>query len=146
LFSEVLMDYYQTIATASLILQIAALCMLFAGLAFKGRKKLRQHGLAMVAAVAVHTVLILVWMIPSFASLFAVSTNFTDIITMAIMAHAFTGIAADGLGIWLVASWRLRADMTTCFAKKGAMRVTIGLWLITMLLGILLYLKVMQIL
>lgn len=100
----------------------------------------------MVAAVATHTVLILVWMVPSFASLFTVSTNFAEVITVTIMAHAFIGVAADAFGIWLVASWRLRADMSACFAKKGVMRVTIGLWLIALFLGILLYLKIMQIL
>lgn len=88
----------------------------------------------------------IVWMVPSFASLFTVSTNFADAFTVAIVAHALTGVAADAFGVWLVASWRLRADMSACFAKKGIMRVTIGLWLIALFLGILLYLKITQIL
>ncbi|MCW4008207.1 MAG: hypothetical protein NWF09_05930 [Candidatus Bathyarchaeota archaeon] len=140
------MDYYQTVATVSLILQVAALCLIFAGLELKRRKRLRQHGLAMLAAVAMHTVLILVWMVPSFASLFIASTNFADAFVVAALVHAFSGVAADALGIWLVASWRLRADMQVCFAKKGVMRITIVLWLIALLLGIALYLKIIQIL
>ncbi|MEM2107694.1 MAG: hypothetical protein QXL10_00205 [Candidatus Bathyarchaeia archaeon] len=140
------MDYYQIIATVSLILQVAALCLIFAGLELKRRKMLRQHGLVMLAAVAMHTMLILAWMTPSFASLFTSSTNFADAFVVAILVHAFSGVAADALGVWLVASWRLREDIQACFAKKGVMRITIALWLIALLLGMALYLKIIQIL
>ncbi|MCX8153517.1 MAG: hypothetical protein N3E52_03680 [Candidatus Bathyarchaeota archaeon] len=140
------MDYYQTVATASLILQIATLCVMFAGLAFKRQKRLRQHGLTMLAAVTMHTGLILAWMVPSFTALFISPTNLIDIFVVAILAHAFTGAVADALGIWLVASWRPREDMQACFAKKRVMRVTTVLWLIALLLGFVLYLKIIKIL
>ncbi|MGB9914374.1 MAG: hypothetical protein ACPLIG_00355 [Candidatus Bathyarchaeales archaeon] len=140
------MDYYQAIAAVSLILQVAAICLISAGLALKRRKRLRQHGLVMLAAVAMHTVLIFAWMVPSFASLFTSSTGFADVFTLVILAHAFSGIVADALGVWVVASWRLRADIQACFAKKGVMRITIVLWLIALLLGMTLYLKIIQIL
>jgi len=140
------MDYYQLVATISLTIQIAVLVLLFTGIWLKGMKKFRQHGITMLTAVVLHTIMILAWMIPSFSSLFSPpsSINLADIITVTILVHAFTGIAADILGIWLVASWRLRADMKTCFAKKSAMRVTITLWLIALVLGIILYLKIIQ--
>lgn len=138
------MDYYQIAATISLIFQIAVLVLLFAGVGLKGRKKFRQHGIVMLTAVVLHTIIILAWMVPSF-TLSVPGSNLADIIVVTILVHAFTGIAADLLGIWLVASWRLRADMKTCFAKKSLMRVTITLWLITLFLGIVLYLKFIQI-
>jgi uncharacterized membrane protein YozB (DUF420 family) len=100
----------------------------------------------MLTAVVLHTVMILAWMIPSFSSFFRFpgSTNLADIIVVTTLVHAFMGIATDILGIWLVASWRLQADMKTCFAKKRIMRVTLTLWLIALVLGIILYLKIIQ--
>jgi uncharacterized membrane protein YozB (DUF420 family) len=139
------MDYYQIAATISLIFQIVVLVLLFAGVGLKGRKKFRQHGIVMLTAVVLHTIIILAWMVPSFSLSFSGSINLADVIVVTILVHAFMGIAADLLGIWLVASWRLRADMKTCFAKKSLMRVTITLWLITLFLGIVLYLKIIQI-
>jgi uncharacterized membrane protein YozB (DUF420 family) len=139
------MDYYQIAATISLILQIVVLVLLFAGVGLKGRKRFRQHGIVMLTAVVLHTIIILAWMVPSFSASFSGSINLADMIVVTILVHAFMGITADLLGIWLVASWRLRADMKTCFAKKSLMRVTITLWLITLFLGIVLYLKIIQI-
>jgi uncharacterized membrane protein YozB (DUF420 family) len=139
------MDYYQIAATISLILQIVVLVLLFAGVGLKGRKKFRQHGIVMLTAVVLHTIIILAWMVPSFSASVLGSINLADMIVVTILVHAFMGIAADLLGIWLVASWRLRADMKTCFAKKSLMRVTMTLWLITLFLGIVLYLKIIQI-
>jgi uncharacterized membrane protein YozB (DUF420 family) len=54
------------------------------------------------------------------------------------------GITADILGIWLVASWRLKVELKTCFAKKKFMRATITLWLIALVLGFILYLKIIR--
>ena len=139
------MDYYQIVATISLVLQIVVLVLLFAGVGLKGRKKFRQHGIVMLTAVVLHTIIILAWMVPSFSLSFSGSINFADMIVVTILVHAFMGIAADLLGIWLVASWRLRADMKTCFAKKSLMRVTMTLWLIALFLGIVLYLKIIQV-
>jgi uncharacterized membrane protein YozB (DUF420 family) len=140
------LDYFQVVATISMIIQIVVLVLLFIGIWLKGTKKFRQHGIAMLAAVALHTVTIVAWMVPSFSSIFTPSgaIDFADVLTVAIMTHAVTGIAAAILGIWLVASWRLKTDMKTCFAKKSAMRVTITLWLIALAIGVILYLKVMQ--
>ena len=139
------MRYYQIAATISLIFQIVVLVLLFAGMGLKGRKKFRQHGIVMFTAVVLHTIIILAWMVPSFSLSFSGSINFADMIVVTILVHAFMGIAADLLGIWLVASWRLRADMKTCFAKKSLMRVTMALWLIALFLGIVLYLKIIQV-
>jgi len=139
-------DYYQVVATSSLFIQIVVLVLLIGGYWLKRMKKFRQHGITMLTSVVLHTVMILAWMIPSFSSFLgsSVSINLADMIVVTILVHAFMGIAADLLGIWLVASWRLRADMKTCFAKKSIMRVTITIWLIALVLGIMLYLKVIQ--
>lgn len=140
------MDYFQTVATISLVIQIVVLVLLLGGYWLKRNKKFRQHGITMLTAVVLHIVVILAWMIPSFSSLFSApgAVNFADMLTVTILVHAFTGIAAVILGIWIVATWRLQADMKTCFAKKKIMRVTLALWLTALVLGIILYLKIIQ--
>jgi uncharacterized membrane protein YozB (DUF420 family) len=140
------MDYYQLVATISLAVQIVVLVLLLGGYSLKSMKKFRQHGITMLTAIVLHTVMILAWMMPSFRGFFSSfgPINLADMIMVTILIHAFMGIAADLLGIWLVASWRLRAGMKTCFAKKSSMRVTITLWLIALVLGIILYLKIIQ--
>ena len=140
------MDYFQLVATISLVIQIVVLVLLFGSIWLKGKKKFRQHGMTMLIAVVLHIVVILAWMIPSFSSVFSApgAINLADMLTVAILVHAFTGIAAVILGIWMVASWRLQADMKTCFAKKKIMRVTLALWLTALVLGIILYLKIIQ--
>jgi uncharacterized membrane protein YozB (DUF420 family) len=140
------MDDYQLVATISLVTQIVVLVLLFGGIWLKGKKKYRQHGIMMLTAVVLHTVVILAWMIPSFSSLLSSHStlNPVDAFMVTILVHAFMGIATVILGFWLVASWRLQVDVKACFAKKKAMRVTLTLWLITLVLGIILYLKIIQ--
>jgi uncharacterized membrane protein YozB (DUF420 family) len=132
------MSYYQIAATISLILQIVVLVLLFVGVGLKVRKKFRQHGIAMLTAVVLHTITIIVVMIPSFIIGFS-SINLANALVVTTLVHAFVGITALLLGVWLVASWRLKADMKTCFAKKNIMLVTITIWLIALFLGIFTY-------
>jgi len=133
-------------ATLSLVIQLVVIGLLLGGVWLKVVKKFRQHGITMLAAVVLHAVMIFAWMIPSFSLFISPgSINLVDTITVMILVHAFTGIAATVLGIWLVAAWRLQADMKTCFAKKRVMLVTITLWLMALVIGISLYLKIIQI-
>ena len=139
------MEYYQIVATVSLSIQIAVLFLLIGGFTLKRMKKYRQHGITMTSALALHFTVILTWMIWSlWAFLRPGSTNLVDIFTVITLAHASVGITAGLLGVWIVSSWRLRANMQMCFAKKRIMLVTLTLWLIALSLGIILYLKVMQ--
>jgi uncharacterized membrane protein YozB (DUF420 family) len=135
------MDFYTLLATLSLIVQFVVLALLFGGLWLKKTKKFRQHGIVMLTAVVLHTITILVVMMPTFISGFSSpgSIDLANALVVTTLVHAFVGIAALLLGVWLVASWRLRADMQTCFAKKGIMRVTITIWLIALFLGIFMY-------
>jgi hypothetical protein len=54
------------LATVSLVLQIVILVLLVGSVGLKGRKKFRQHGMTMLLAVVLHTITILLVMIPSF--------------------------------------------------------------------------------
>jgi uncharacterized membrane protein YozB (DUF420 family) len=133
-------------ATLSFVIQLVVLGLLIGGYLLKTTKKFRQHGITMLTALVLHAVIVLAWMIPSLSLFISPSSiNLADTITVIILVHAFMGVVAIILGVWLVGSWRLRADMRTCFAKKNVMRVTITLWLIALVLGIILYLKIIQI-
>ncbi len=136
------MDPYQLEATISLITQIVVLLLLLGSVWLKGKKQYRQHGILMLIAVVLHTVVVLAWMIPIFSSIFSFPTNILNPLVAAIFVHAITGIATILLGIWLVASWHLKVDVKNCFTKKKAMRATMALWIITLILGIIMYLKI----
>jgi uncharacterized membrane protein YozB (DUF420 family) len=133
------MDIYVLLATANLTLQIVVLGLLIRGYWLKRMKKFRQHGINMLTAVVLHIIMVLSVMIPSLLAISEANLGAT-IVTIA-MVHGITGIATVFLGVWLVASWRLRTSLETCFAKKKVMLVTLSLWLVTLSLGILLYLS-----
>jgi uncharacterized membrane protein YozB (DUF420 family) len=136
------MDFYQLVATVSLVLQIIVLGLLLGGYMLKRAKKFRYHGIAMLAAVVLHLTVIFALMIPSFflTVIPIISANAASALALIAPFHAIIGIVAAVLGVWIVASWRLRTSLQYCTPKKRIMLVTFTLWVITLLLGILLYL------
>ncbi len=132
-----------SIPEISLVLQISILVLFVFAVVMKSRKKFRYHGLVMLVAVALHIVGVLVVMVPSFGLFFGFgSINLADGITVITLVHAFAGVAAALLGVWLVGSWHLKTDLQGCFRKKRLMDVTSGLWMLAIVLGIVIYLKI----
>ena len=132
------MDLYTLIATVSLVLQIIILFLLFGGYGLKAKKKFRQHGIVMLVAVVLHTITILAVMFPSFR---AIMTGDVPILISTITSiHGVLGIVAEVLGIWIVASWRLRTSLQYCMPKKKWMLLTIISWLTAIILGVIIYL------
>jgi uncharacterized membrane protein YozB (DUF420 family) len=132
------MDIYQLIATINLSLQIAVFFLLMGGYKLKRMKKFRQHGIAMFTAVVLHTISILVIMIPSFSVI--IPGSFPVIVLAVTSLHGILGILTEILGVFIVASWRLRTSLQYCTPKKKLMRFTLILWLSALILGILVYL------
>ena len=128
-------------ATVSLVIQIVVLGLLFFGYTLKKKQKFRQHGLTMLCAVVLHAITIFAVMVPSFVGGFSPpgAIDFSNMLVVIAMVHAVTGVIAFILGVGLVTSWRLRKDLKPCFAKKQFMRVTIMIWMIALVLGIVLY-------
>ena len=128
-------------ATASLIIQIFVLSLLFYGYALKKKQKFRQHGLAMLGAVVLHAVTIFAVMVPSFVGGFSGpgAIDFSNMLVVLALVHTVAGVVALILGVVLAVNWRLRNDLKPCFAKKQIMRVTITIWMIALVLGIVLY-------
>lgn len=128
-------------ATASLIIQIFVLGLLFCGYVLKKNQKFRQHGLAMLGAVVLHAITIFAVMVPSFMGGFSGpgSFDFSNMLVVLALVHTVAGVVAFVLGVVLAVNWRLRKDLKPCFAKKQIMRVTITIWMIALVLGIGLY-------
>ena len=135
------MEFYKILALFSLISQSLAFLLMVIAMGLKARRKLRLHGIAMFVAVVLHTVTLLVVMGPSFSiSLIPyISENPLTSISLISIVHGVTGLLAWLLGLWIVATWRLNVSLQNCSRRKGAMRVTLALWLIALILGFLIY-------
>ncbi|MCW4031068.1 MAG: hypothetical protein NWE80_01750 [Candidatus Bathyarchaeota archaeon] len=134
------MDFQTLVATISLFLQIAVLLMLFGSLVLKGKKKFRQHGIAVLFAVVLHTISILAVMISSFFALTLADFPVPVLVSTIAYIHGITGIVAEVFGVWIIATWRLRTSLKYCASKKRWMRLTLVSWLIALFSGILIYL------
>ena len=135
-----------TTSTVSMIIQLVVLALLVIAIVLKNQKKFRYHGITMFSAVVLHLISILAVMIPSISGFFAVPEliNYADPFVVLTMVHVAAGILAAGLGIWLVGVWHLKTDMQTCFKNKRIMDITFVLWLLSIVLGVVLYLKIIQ--
>jgi hypothetical protein len=133
-------------STISLGIQMVVLGLLISGYLVKRQKKYRQHGILMLSAVVLHIISILVVMVPSFAAFFGDLSlvNFADIFVITTLIHVSAGLLAALLGIWLVSSWHLQTNLQTCFKKKRVMDVTLILWLLAIVLGVVLYSAIIQ--
>ena len=133
-----------TDATISLAIQITVLALLIIAVTLKNRKKFRQHGITMTAAVVLHIITILYVMIPSLTS-FTSSPGTSlglDPIVIISFIHVALGFITVSLGIWIAASWHLKTDLQTCFNNKRLMKPTLALWFIAILLGVTMYITI----
>jgi len=125
----------------NLLLQIAILLLLLLGYKFKRDKNLMRHGLTMAVAVILHTIAILLVMIPSFITYFGILLRDTASPGVTITwVHAIMGILAEILGIFLVAIWRFRPQPKMACAKwRWLMKPLLALWTFALILGIAFY-------
>lgn len=125
------------IADGNLILQFVIFALLLVGLFFKQKGKFVFHGSTMLIAVVLNAASFFLVMRPSFATFdFSVLDSPIKIISL---AHGILGGVTEILGIFLVAAWSLQRNVQSCIKRKMIMRITITLWFIALVLGILLY-------
>lgn len=130
------------VATTTLAIQIAVFVLLIVGYQFKRQLQYRKHGTVMTSAVIVHAISIFVVMIPSFSAV--VSPTFLlpephQLVYGAGIIHAAAGVLAFLLGLWLVVAWRFERNVKRCLRRKKVMWITLGLWLLALVLGIVLF-------
>jgi uncharacterized membrane protein YozB (DUF420 family) len=134
-------------STISFVIQLVVLGLLLSAIFLKSQKKYRQHGTVMLSAVVLHIISIVIVMVPSLGAFFSMpgSVNFTNTLVIVTLVHVSAGVLAVLCGIWLVSSWHLKTDLQTCFKKKLIMDATFVLWLLAIILGIVLYLSIIQV-
>jgi uncharacterized membrane protein YozB (DUF420 family) len=134
------MDIYLLVATLSLAVQIIVLALLITAYWSMKKQKFRRHGIIMFSAVIVHLTLILGIMVPSFSIIAFTNTGLSSLKILLVTVHATFGAFAASLGVYIVASWRLRTSLKYCVPKKRIMLATFTTWLISISLGIIVYL------
>lgn len=97
------------VGNVSLILQVAILFILILGLPFArgvgSNKNFVRHGYLTVLALALHTILIFIIMIPTFANGVGTITALPILNIFNVLSHAILGTTAEVLGFIVVGSW-----------------------------------------
>ena len=125
---------------ANLILQIAILVLLVIGRRLAKNRKLLTHGKAMGALLLLHTIAILLAMLPSFLTNFGSLRNISDPRVIITWIHIILGTSAEALGVFLVSKWRFQPKSVAACVKRGSlMKSTFILWTLSAVLGIVFY-------
>jgi uncharacterized membrane protein YozB (DUF420 family) len=126
----------------NLILQIVMLIIIGVGFFYKRAKNYRMHGSFMGVAVILHILSFTTVMGPRFRQNFNLLTTATsELGVQTIWIHIIPGTTALILGILLVGAWAIRpSNIAGCFRRKRIMDITITLWLISLIFGIVTYL------
>jgi hypothetical protein len=132
------------VGNVSLALQVAILFLLVLGLPFirgqNGKKNLMWHGYSTVAALVLHTILILIVMIPSFTTGFSEFGELTLFNSITVWSHAVLGTTAEILGIVLVVAWLcMGPTKMACVLWKKWMMPTFIIWTVSIVNGALLH-------
>ncbi|MBS7633239.1 hypothetical protein KEJ15_06455 [Candidatus Bathyarchaeota archaeon] len=121
------------------VLQIIILAILFASIGFKIKKKYWQHGALTLIATVLNLFSFLLVMLPSALGKEIIQTQPFHAVSIAILSHSIVGAVTVLLSLWLVATWHVRSETKDCFKRKNLMRVTIALWMLSLVLGFLVY-------
>lgn len=121
------------------VLQIVITVLLLVSIGIKWRRRYFLHGLTMLAGVMLNLLSFVLIMFPSLTRMEIINIQPLHAISIVTIFHSALGLVALILGIWLVASWHLKSSSKDCFKKKKLMRITTILWLVTLLIGFMLY-------
>jgi uncharacterized membrane protein YozB (DUF420 family) len=124
----------------NLVFQIVILAIIFVAFALKKMRKYLLHGWMMLVGVVLNALSFVLIMVPSFSNMREfILANALNRISLVTLAHGVLGGIAEVLGVILIAYWHLQSSTKNCVRRKKVMRITFGLWVIALLLGILLY-------
>jgi hypothetical protein len=132
------------VGNVSLSLQIAILFLLILGLPFvrgqSSKKNFTWHGYSTIVALVLHTILILIVMLPSFSKGFSEFGELTLFNSITVWSHAVLGTAAEVLGIVLVVVWLRRGpSKMACVLWKKWMMPTFIIWIVSIVNGALVH-------
>ena len=126
------------LSDASLIFQIIVLFFLLLGfLTARVRRSFLRHGIIMSTALVLHTISIMLVMVPSLLALSGLFQNLLNNLALIFVIHASLGALVEGLGIYFVAVWVLgKGSAKSCFGRRRLMQATIALWITSVVIGI----------
>jgi hypothetical protein len=135
---------FDPLGNVVLSLQIVILFLLILGLPFvKGKdskKNLTRHGYLTALALALHTVLTFIVMIPSVNTNFGAIGNLSIFESISVWSHVILGTLAEVSGIMLVGFWMFKSPSTmTCARRKRWMMPVFVIWAISLVNGALIH-------
>ena len=128
-------------STLNLILQFVILGVLIYGILSAKKKRLNMHGYITFTAVALNALSIIVVMLPSASQIIAGASQ--SGFTIVLAAHSLLGFIVEALGAYIVLRWRFQTPGPTCWKLKGLMRVLAALWIISVVLGAIVYYRLL---
>ncbi len=136
------------IGNISLVLQIVILFLLILGLPFvKGigtKKNFIRHGYLTVLALVLHTVLIVLVMLPTFSNGFGDIGGLSLFDSVTVWSHAILGTLAEVAGIVIIGFWFSKPlKNMACFKTKKLMLPVFIIWIISIINGTLIHILAM---
>lgn len=127
-----------------LLLEIGVIATLLIGRFIFARKgKVTSHGYTLTIAIVLHATSLLSIMIPSFANVINNPlTNFFSPAMILTWIHAPLGSLVLILGAYLVLEWRFKPPKDTCYKRVKLMRPLWLLWMLSIAMGIVIYLSI----
>ena len=129
------------VGNVSLSIQIVILFLLILGLPLvrrgeSAKENLIVHGYLTLTAILLHTVLILIVMIPSFTTGLGELTTLSFLASLTFWSHAVLGTTAEVLGIILVVSWLSKSpSKMACVKTRAWMWPTFIIWTVSIING-----------
>jgi uncharacterized membrane protein YozB (DUF420 family) len=106
---------------------------------FKRKKRYWHHGALFLVATVLNLFSFLLVMLPSALGKEIVQTQPFHVVSIVILSHSAVGAVTVLLSVWLVAAWHLQSATKDCFRRRNLMRATMALWMLSLVLGYLLY-------
>ena len=127
------------IATISLVLQLLVFALLLFGYYRFKAGDLIGHSRVLASATVIHLGAIILRMIPAFSSDPQFIAITLDPLSLTHWGHVALGLIAPALGVYISLRWILHGSDPRFCRGKLLMRVTLVAWLISLLLGIVMY-------
>jgi hypothetical protein len=120
----------------NLVLQVVTIIMLLVARSYARKKRFRTHGILMTTATAMHTIAILLIMVPSFARYFGILIGPPTLGVVITWVHAAAGMVAAVVAIFVVTRWRFQKSTAACARRRKLMEPLLYLWGTALVLGI----------
>jgi uncharacterized membrane protein YozB (DUF420 family) len=134
------MSEIDALTHVSFAFQILILGLLVAGYAYFIKKDMKKHGALTATATILNTISILALMVPDFLhETEEIAENILGAEPLLLLGHHLIGLVAEVLAVFIVLRWALgRFSYLSC-RGKALMDVTFGAWIISLALGVVIY-------